>query len=57
MPSHVYSHRGFSEHLKLEFHNQVQEQYYTGGATVSLEGVAFKFFPTGDDTTTMEFHS
>ena len=27
------------------------------GATVSLEGVAVKFFPPGDDTTTMEFHS
>ena len=56
MPSQVYSHRDFSECLKLEFNNQVQEEYYTGGATVSLEGVAVNFFPTGDDTTTMEFH-
>ena len=50
MPSQVYSHRDFSECLKLEFNNQVQEEYYAGGATVSLEGFAVKFFPTGDDT-------
>ena len=57
VPSQVYSHRDFSERLKLEFNNQVQEEYYAGGATVSLEGVAVKFFPSADDTTTMEFHS
>ena len=58
MPSQVYSHRDFSERLKLEFNNQVQEEYYAGGATVSLEGVAVKFFPMGNDTATgMEFHS
>ena len=35
----------------------MQEEYYaTGGATVSLEGVAVKF-PSGDDTTKIEFHS
>ena len=34
----------------------MQEEYYAGGATVSLEGVAVKFFQSGDDTTTMEFH-
>ena len=57
MPSQVYSHRNFSKHLKLEFNNQVQEECYAGGSIVSLEGVAMKFFPSGDDTTKMEFHS
>ena len=58
MPSQeVYSHQDFSEYLKLEFYKQVQKEYYAGWATVSLEGVTVKFFPSGDDTTVMEFHS
>ena len=57
MLSQVYSHGDFSERLKMEFNNQVQEEYYAGATTVSLEGVAVKFIPAGDDTRTMEFHS
>ena len=51
----VYSQRDFSERLKLEFNNQVQEEYYFGGATISIEGAAVKFYPSGEDTTAMEF--
>ena len=57
MPSQVYSYRDFSESLKLEFNTQVQEEYYAGGTTVALEGVAVIYFPTGDDNATMKFHS
>ena len=46
------------EPLKLEFNRQVQEEYYyAGGTNVSLEGAAAEFFPNGDDTTRMEYHS
>ena len=51
----VYSQSDFSERLKLEFNNQVQEEYYFGGATISIEGAAVKFYPSGEDTTAMEF--
>ena len=35
----------------------MQEEYYAGGTTVALEGVAVIYFPTGDDNATMKFHS
>ena len=51
----VHSQRDFSERLRLEFNNQVQEEYYLGGVTISIEGASVKFYPNGEDTTAMEF--
>ena len=53
----VWSQRDFSERLTLQFNHQAQLEYYSGGATISIEGVAVQFFRQGDAKSTMEFHS
>ena len=39
------------------FNNQTQSEYFQGGASVSLEGVAIKFYPAGSTEKSMEFHT
>ena len=39
----VWSIRDFAERLSLQFNGQTQQEYFGGGTTVSLEGVAIKF--------------
>ena len=39
------------------FNKQAQHEYFTGGSTVSLEGVAIKFFEPGCAEKRMEFHT
>lgn len=51
----IFSHRDFSERLKLEFANQTQEEHHGSNATVSIEGCAIKFFPPGSDQKTGHF--
>ena len=53
----VWTQRDFSERLKLQFNQQAQLEYYSGGATISLEGVAVKFFRQGSAESIMEFHT
>ena len=53
----MWTQRDFSERLTLQFNHQAQLEYYSGGATISLEGVAVKFFRQGNEKSTMEFHT
>ena len=57
VPGEVWTQRDFSERLTLQFNHQAQLEYYSGGATISLEGVAVKFFRQGNEKSTMEFHT
>ena len=49
--------RDFVERCKLEFHGQVQYNYYKGGRIISIERVAVWFIPDDGDEITMSFHS
>ena len=57
----VWSTRDFAERLSLQFHGQTQQEYFGGGTTVSLEGVAIKFVKgrdaSNDVSTTTDFHT
>ena len=39
----VWSTTDVAERLSLQFHGQIQQEYFGGSTTVSLEGVAVKF--------------
>ena len=56
-PTDVWSSRDFAERLTLMFNKQAQHEYFTGGSTISLEGVAIKFFQPGCTDKRMEFHT
>ena len=47
----------FAERLTLMFNKQAWYEYFNGGATISMEGVAIKFFPAGSSQKQMEFHT
>ena len=49
--------RDFAERCKMEFHGQVQCNYYNGGRVISIEGVAVWFIPDDGGEITMSFHS
>ena len=48
----------FAEQLTLWFNNEIQTEHFGGSCTVSFEGVAVRFFPSGallDAPAVMEF--
>ena len=49
------THRDYSERLKVEFDNQVQEEHHSGSPNISLEGCAIKFLPPGSDQPQRKF--
>ena len=42
-----HSLQDFAERLTLRFNNEIQTEHFGGSCTVSLEGVAVRFFPSG----------
>ena len=42
-----HSLQDFAERLTLRFNNEIQTEHFGGSCTVSLEGVAVRFFPAG----------
>mmetsp|Transcript_78877 Transcript_78877/g.160058 ORF Transcript_78877/g.160058 Transcript_78877/m.160058 type:complete len:98 (-) Transcript_78877:37-330(-) len=54
----LHSIQDFAERLTLCFNNEIQTEHFGGSYTVSLEGVAVRFFPSGarrDSSPVMEF--
>ena len=56
-PGEIATHRDFSERLNLQFNNQAQFEYYSGGATISLEGVLVKCFKPLQEDSCKEFYT
>ena len=43
----LHSLQDFAERLTLRFNNEIQTEHFGGSCTVSLEGVAVRFFTAG----------
>ena len=52
----IWTSRDFAERLTLQFQGQAQHEYFGGGTTVSLEGVALQFM-NSDSEKQMDFHT
>eukprot|EP00534_Pseudo-nitzschia_fraudulenta_P002916 CAMPEP_0201117110 /NCGR_PEP_ID=MMETSP0850-20130426/1185_1 /ASSEMBLY_ACC=CAM_ASM_000622 /TAXON_ID=183588 /ORGANISM="Pseudo-nitzschia fraudulenta, Strain WWA7" /LENGTH=162 /DNA_ID=CAMNT_0047381351 /DNA_START=650 /DNA_END=1138 /DNA_ORIENTATION=+ len=52
--SELHSLQDFTERLTLRFNNEIQTEHFGGTCTVSLEGVAVKFFSRGSTSPVME---
>ena len=48
-PGEFHTIQDFAERLTLQFNNEIQTEHFGGSCTVSLEGVAVRFFPGGND--------
>lgn len=53
----VWSQRDFAERLTLAFNQQLQQDYFGGQATISIEGVALEFYKADGTTKKMHFHT
>ena len=53
----VWSTRDFTERLSLQSQGQTQQEYFGGGTTVSLEGVAVKFLNGCGSTNQTDFQT
>ena len=53
----IHTNRDFAERLTLMFNQQCQHEYFSGRATISIEGVSVKYFPATGGAKQMDFHT